>query len=630
MPRPWHQPGWRAPPDWDAAAAVFASVPAAAVPAAGRPAARGRRRAGLAAVIAACGLAAIARAQDAPDSGGGAPAAGGGGTATGGAATGGAAASGPSAGVGGGDVVMGGLRGPVAAAFAAAGNPPPAGPTTDPAWIIVPALSLQQEWTDNALQSAPPTKSSLITVVSPSLSIAGATSRLTANVYYSPNFTEYTGVSGQNQIGQNLGASGLLALRPDELYLRFNGFAAEQSLGAGTAPNGTVAINRQNQVQTYDFSVEPYLTHRFGGWGSAQLGVSEDETTQGLVGTTPGTGNSARQNTRQELASFTSGENFGRLSSIVTLSATQYSGSGALQNSTSNLANYQGGYAITRGIIALASVGWEDIKYTGPDAPRINDATWSVGVKLTPNADSAITLGYGHHDGSTSASVDAGYAPTPRTRVSVSYTSGYSTDTQQLQNSLASASFDALGNPVNAQTGAPLQLTSNFFGLNGTVYLMKTLTVGASWLLDRDVFQISLNRQTQTPTGAAASTVVNGFTFEGVPLTVNAGAQRNDGTTGSLAWQHQVSDVLTTSLYLQYGTILTSTPLGINFRTLTLLSLPQQRQNVRLVVGSAGLTYQISRTLAGSLQYSYSSDTFGAGTPGVAQNLVVLGLHKTF
>jgi uncharacterized protein (PEP-CTERM system associated) len=631
---------YRAPPEWiEALPSALAAVPAAGAAPPRRRARRWSRRTALAAAAATCGLAiaiAIARAQEAPDTGGaggggaGAPAGGGGAAApTGGGAP---AGAGPAAGVGGGDVQMGGLRGQLEAAFAA-GNPPLAGATTDPAWIITPAISLQEEWTDNALQTSSPKIASLITTVSPSISIAGSTSRLTANLYYSPSIALYSGIPSQNQVGQNLGASGLLTLLPDELYVRANGFAALQSLGAATAPNGTVAVSKQNQVQTYDFSIEPYYTHRFGGWGAMQVGVEADTTTQGLVGAAPGSGNSQSQTTRQELASFTSGENFGRLSSTLQLSASQYNGSGALQGSTSNLASYQGGYAITRGIIALGSIGWEDIKYTGQGALHINDGTWSVGVKLVPNPDSAITLGYGHQDGVTTASVDATYAPSARTRVYVNYTAGYSTDTQQLQNSLAGASFDALGNPVSAQTGAPLQLTNNFYGVNGTVYRTSSLSVTASWLLPRDSFQVSVNRQSQTPVGTPVSSVLGSFegvSVDGIPITVNAGSSSNQGTYGSLSWQHQVNDALSLSLYFQYGTISTNTPLGLNFETFTLVNLPQQRQNVRLVVGSLGLNYQINRTLSGSLQYSYNSDSFGGAAPPVVQNLVVLGLRKTF
>ena len=494
-----------------------------------------------------------------------------------------------------------------------------AGPSTAPPWLIVPAITVRQEWTDNASQTTGSAKpqASFITVLVPSLAISGATSRVTANVYYAPSLSHYSSVSGQDRVSQNLNATVKLSLIPDQLFLDLRGFAAQQSLGGATAPAGTVALSRQNEVQTYSFSASPYLNHRFGGWGTAQVGVAVSQTSQGALagsqGNSPfvnGQSNglaSQDVNTRQEFASFASGENFGRLLSNVNLSASQSSGTGALQGAHRNTASYQAGYAITHGIVALASVGWEDIAYAGVDPLRIDDATWSVGGRLSPRPDSTVTLLYGHQNGVTAASLDASYALTPRTHLYASYLDGVSTDTEQLQNALTNAQLDPLGNPVNAQTGAPVLLTDNFFGVTGTVYRVRNLSVTASWLLDRDAVQATVRHQEQTPIGAAA----------GIGQVAAGGAAvASQGSYGSLAWEHEVNAALRSNVFFQYGKLSQSFGGG--------------HVDTDLLVGSAALTYQLSETLSGSLEYSYTSNSYAAQVAGTAANLVVLGVRKSF
>jgi uncharacterized protein (PEP-CTERM system associated) len=502
---------------------------------------------------------------------------------------------------------VGGLHDAVAAAFAGTGGGTVAPPTTTPAWLVTPAITVQQEWTDNALQTAGVTTSaskqaSFITVVMPSLAITGETSRLTANLTYAPSASYYTSVQGQNSVVQNLSGSALATLVPDQLFLSLQGFATEQALNGATAPNGTVALSRQNAVQTYDFSASPYLDHRFGGWGTAEIGASATETLQGaLSGTLPGGTPNQNTTTTEEFASFTSGENFGRLLSTVTLSATQNSGAGVLQGAYRDIANYQAGYAISHTVAALASIGWEDILYTGIGGTHFDDLTWSVGAKLTPNPDSSITVQYGHQDGATAASLDASYAPTARTRLYARYADGVSTDTEELQNALANAQFDPLGQAIDRQTGAPLLLANNFYGVTTAVYRQKSASVSAAWLFERETVQVSFSYQSQTPIG-----------------TDIAGTVANTGTYGSVSWEHALSDALTSDLYFQYGR-LNQTGGGISPLTTT------------LVVASAALSYRFSETLSGSLQYSYTSDAYTTTQqPGTAANLAVLSLRKTF
>ncbi len=477
--------------------------------------------------------------------------------------------------------------------------PPPAG---GPLWQISPAISVQQQWTDNALPgvSVRP-QASFITVITPTLGVSAETARAKVDLSYAPNLYHYESIKGQDRVGQNLNANSHVTLVPEEAFLDLRGFAAVQALNAGTGPTGSNALTRQNQVQSYNFSATPYVTHRFGSFGTAQIGASVSQTTQTTLGAAlPGVGSpSQKLGAFQESASFTSGEAFGRVLSNVQLLAAQESGNGVLRGARRDTASYQAGYAITHSITALASAGYENIVYGGSNPLRINDATWSAGAKLLPNPDSAITVLYGHQDGVTSASLDASYAPTVRTKLFARYSEGVTTGIEQLQNSLAGAQLDPLGNPVDATTGAPLQLTNNFFGANNAVIRLRSYSLTAAWQLTRDSWQATVNRQQQTPIGVQT----NGFS-------------NTIGTYGSLAWQHELSETMRSSLFGQYG--------------ISELGSGPARLNMNVVTASAALTYTLSETLTGSVQYSYTSQAYTAAVAGSAINLVSLGLRKSF
>jgi uncharacterized protein (PEP-CTERM system associated) len=555
-------------------------------------------------LAASYGLIAVTHAQDAPS----------GGAATG-SATPGAASS------AGGDAGASGPRGAIESVSPNGVNQRPAPPSTAPAWTVNSAITLREEWSDNVLDTATDRRASFVTVVTPSLSINGATSRLTADLSYAPSFSAYTPDAPQNQFGQSLGADALLTLSPEELFVRATGYAAVESLNGATAAAGNQVLSQRTQAQVYDFSIEPYLTHRFGGWGTAQVGAAASQT---MTGALNGGATVQTLTTRREFATFTSGENLGRLSDTLTLSATQDSGTGALNGAYQDLVSDQIGYAITRGIIALASLGWEDIKYSGAGAPHYNDATWSVGARLLPNPDSVISVGYGHQGGATAAQANASYAPTATIRLSAQYSAGVTTAAQTLNNALAGASFDAFGHPIDPATGVPLDLGNNFFGFNTTVYQAKTLTASVAWLLPRDAWQLSVQRQTQTPVGAAGATVI----AASGGLTLSQGLASTSGTTGTLSWQHDLSPLVSTTLSTEYGVLGNVTPLALSNGVLT--ATGKQARNVALLAINAQISWQLTRTLTGQLQYGYTSNDYGNGLPGVSSNLVAVELRKTF
>jgi uncharacterized protein (PEP-CTERM system associated) len=524
------------------------------------------------------------------------------------------------------NVRVGDLRQQLERAFA---NNAPASPA-GPAWTFKPALDLQEQWTDDIQGARTGSRQSgFITTVTPSLLINGDTPRLRVNLAYAPTAYIYASHSNQDRIAQNLNADALATLVPGTLFLDLRGFATTQSRFAGSAPNGSTTLNRQNLVQIYNFSASPYLQHRFGGVGTGEIGYAISRTIQDnsaaseqpvfLAGSsTPLFLPTTNQNltTQTEHAAFTSGEDFGRLLANALASGTQYDGNGVLRSAYRYLGVYESGYALTRRITLLGRIGYEDIHYSGLPQTHIQDAVWSFGTHLVPNPDSSITLRYGHQDGFNDFRLDGVYAPTARTRIYANYSDALTTGLQTVEEALALSTTDPFGNLVDRSTGAPIAAVSNFFGTQGsdTLVRQKLFSLTASLLLARDTLSATFTSRNQKVVAVAADG--------------NGGGGPASGTFGSLTWSHQLRERLQSSLFLQYGQSRNAGPPSST-----------SQPNTGQFVATATLGYLISPTLTGTLLYSHTNNSyarnlartaFNASGQGRAANLVLVGLHKGF
>ena len=428
---------------------------------------------------------------------------------------------------------------------------------------------------------------------------SGDTTRLHGELAYTPEIELYSPDGNQNNVAQNFDGRLLATLLPSTLFLDLRGFGAVQAITPGQAPNGTNALSRGNSSQAYSFSATPYAVHRFGEWGTGEVGGTIARTMQNAL--QPATSQpllaalaeSSNQNvtTTSGHAAFVTGEAFARYNGTALAQFTNYAGTGVLSGAYDDTVTLDNGYAITRTITALATIGWENIHYAGTNPIKIDDAVWNVGVRLVPNADSTITVRYGHQDGLNSFLVDAAYQPTARTRIYGRYSTGLTTQAQLLQNVLATSDLDALGNPVDHTTGAPLVPIGGFFGTQNSLYKTTLASLTGELLLDRDIISASVNSQNQVLVSAGnAVGLANG---------------NLSGVYGALSWSHQLRPNLQSTIYFQYGTERNEGPLT---------------SNQQLMVASATLAYALSPTLSGQVQYSYNQ-TFGAQN-SAAQNFV--------
>ncbi|WP_428486047.1 hypothetical protein [Rhodopila sp.] len=512
----------------------------------------------------------------------------------------------------------------------------------DGGWTFVPRLDVQELLTDNVLQQHTPRRWDMVTYVAPGFSVAADTPRLQLSFSYAPTLALYARTGSLNALTQQFAGTGLVTVIPELAYVDVRAVSGVQSLyggigglktiGAAPAAVGATAatipslagnglgLNKDNEVQTSSFGVSPYLLRRFGDWGTGKIGYSVNVTESNLVtGFAPppfptGGANGQSLISNEEIAHFATGEFLGRLQDSIDADLTQSSyntgtnyptdTTGPLANnnnttSTRALFSDQVSYVLNRGITVFASGGHEDISYTNSAYPHINDLTWSFGTTLTPNADSLLTVSYGHLNGFNSFTASGHYAVTARTVLTVSYGSTLGTQLENVQNQLNLASTGSGGSLVNAQTGGPLFGSTNALGVQAGVFRTDTLTLGGQTTLARDILSANLllTKQSQQ----------NGRTVS--PTTAD---------TITLQWIHQIHPDLTLSSAVAYSLQQQETGIVLN------------PGNSRSVAASVALQYQISDTLSASLRYSLFDRQSAVTAYQVYQNLLILGISKTF
>jgi len=513
--------------------------------------------------------------------------------------------------------------------------------TAGPAFLVNTSLGIDAGITDNALRVERPRRGDVFTLISPTLRVSGDTSRLKVNLNYAPLASIYAQTPGQTRFDQYGNGTALVAIVPEAVFLDLRGSVSQQSrFGGYGQTSSTIALNRNDQVQTTAFSVTPYAEHRFGGFGTARLGYSVARTAENGYGSQNGLNTSqavlfnngfgavGNLTTQRERGSFVTGENLGRVNDIVVLEAVQYSGAGAYRGAHRNQVTNDVGYAITRTITALAGFGYQDLRYSGTPGVQIREPIWSVGGRFTPNQDSSLTITYGRRDGFNAAAVDGALSPSARTRVFVRYATGLTTEAEEQQNLLATTNVGPTGLLVDSVTGAPVSSSSSSFGTQNGLYRLRRFSITGLLLLNRDSVSASISQENRTNVNT-------------VPVSIGGtalpAAASNSGVIGTVSWEHELSPAMSSSASLSYG-------VDDNGNTFGVAASGSQRT----VQTTLALNYIFTETLTGSARYLFTDRSGGAGRvqansglnagpfgfgqagQNLTENLLLVGLRKSF
>ena len=291
--------------------------------------------------------------------------------------------------------------------------------------------------TDNARRTTGRRKFDVFTQIQPGLLIIGDTPRVNVTLSYTPLAQFYASTGSENRLDHYLNAGAQVTVLPERFVIDARAQVAQQSRTGGFGQDGfsegtRSGFDRQDQVQTASVQVTPRFINRFGSVGTAELSYSLNYTNQNdrsngrfdtaPLGSTfeestfdplgpafgPAASNASLNNngfvpqdllTHRERATFTTGEEFGRIRNVALLEAVQFDGAGPYRGATRYEASIDNAYAVNRTVSLLGKIGYQRIRYTGLQGYRFSGITWNAGVRLTPNAEDFIELRYGERDG---------------------------------------------------------------------------------------------------------------------------------------------------------------------------------------------------------------------------------------
>jgi hypothetical protein len=542
-------------------------------------------------------------------------------------------------------------------------------------WTFVPRIDVQEMLTDNVLQAHSPRTWDLVTYVAPGFNLAGDMPRVQMTFSYAPTLALYARTSSLNSLTQDLNGLASVTLVPDVFYVDVRAASGVQSLyggfagigglgaqsGAGTTAQTAIptlggnaaGLNRNNEVQTTSVGISPYLLQNFGEWGTGRVGysfgVTRSNTLTGFASPPIPAGGSNGQTmiSNEGTANFTSGEILQFLQNSIDVDAyssqtttganggvptfTVINPNGTVQGisappgqSTSSRFTVADriSYAVSHNLTLFVSGGHEDIVYSnqvltgtnptiGPNGAlvpnftftnlagtSVHDLTWSFGGTWSPRPDSSLTLSYGHENGFNSFSANGYYQATARTQVNMSYGSTLGTQLEFVQNQLNLAANNGSGTLVNGQTGGGLFGANNALATQTGVFRTDTLTIGSITNLDRDIISLNLLLTKQTASGA----------------TSNAGTSNGFNAT----WLHQLQPDMTASASIAFAKQEQAAFAGVGSNSST------------SVIASLAWQYQISDTVSVNVRYSFLDRSSATSALNTYQNLLILGISKTF
>jgi uncharacterized protein (PEP-CTERM system associated) len=482
-------------------------------------------------------------------------------------------------------------------------------PARVPGWVIEPSIAVDGLATDNVLETEHGRRADLLTMISPAIVVHGDTPRLQLDLAYTPTIVLDAFTAHQNTLLHNGNGEALVTLVPNALFLDLRGFATAQATSGGFSPTGPTPLNQSNLTTFASGSVSPYYVHRFDDVGALRLGYifNKTVTDSGTPFFSPTPGPAAfpistnfNLTSNEEYGTFRTGENFGRYNNQISADAVQESGFGLVANAHRNVLLDQPAYAIDPRLTAYAQIGYEDIAY--PNAlprVRIEDAIWAVGFRLTPKPDSIIDVRYGHRDGINSATVNASYALTARTKIFARYSEGLASQAEEIASALNSSGVGFGNNSVDVVTGAPVLLSNQQIAVQPNLFHVKLFSITTVTAWPRDTLSLSLLHEEDDLVAISPGS----FGFS------------DRGSSASVSWGHQLSERLGGSATVSYNIFDVSGPASGSQHFFTL---------------AVTASYNFTRTLTGVAQYAFLGRT--ASLPGQAfiENQALIGFRKTF
>ena len=472
----------------------------------------------------------------------------------------------------------------------ALGLPPPgAGITTlqlynpnAPAVLIQPTASIGELFTDNVNYTSTDRTAAAETTLSPAVSISADMPRLTGVLSGSATGSIYTPTSNLDQIWANLYGQGTGTVIADRLFVDVYSDISQASALPGLGFISPSLLPRTQRTQVFTNLVSPYLRGSVDGLVDTELryrfGATNFAGTTAITSTTvPVASNLASGILNEGTFTATTGQNFGRTVSRLTIDGSSFHSNSTSQNTQfSAFDDLQ--YYIKPNISALVRGGYQNLRYPFSPAANFAGATWLAGGRLGSAADYGyLALQYGRVQGVNGFNGSANYQVTPTITVSAYLSQGISSPAQSFQTSLAGSSLSPSGSIVNQSTGLPTAFYNPGLGLTNNVYRYHQYNVGVNDQIGRNTYSLYAYYYTD-----------QNLTPPITPPTNSAGT--------AFTWARDIRPDMNGSASVGYS----------RTTNVTTINAPTPVNNTSSVTANVGVNYVFARALTGSVSYTFS------------------------
>ena len=494
-----------------------------------------------------------------------------------------------------------------------------------------PYASVSETLTDNAHYVHSPRDAAAYTNLAPGVSFSADTPRLQAVLSGNLNTALYIPSSTNlNQVYGSLYGNAFGTVVPDALFVNLSSVVTQSTPLPGFGFQNLSRLPTNQQTQVYSTTVSPFLRKSFDGLVDTQLQYTFNSTNFGgntTVATAPlGAPTTLASSTSNEGTFIAAtGQNFSRTLARLTLDASNFNSGSTNQSSQfSGFTDLE--YRIAPQAAALARVGYQSIQYPFAPAATFVGPTWLIGGAIGTYGYGAgpgyLALEYGRQQGVLGFTGSARYNITPTMLFTASLTQGLGSPGQDIGSTLATSTLDPFGSIVDQYSGLPVTFYSSGVGLTNNPYRQHVLNFGvtdAIGLSNYSLYGYYANQQSLTPTTpASVIPSISGPTTSSI-----SAPTRSIGV--NFTWGRSVRPDLNGYASLGYfnsSNVITTTG-----------GTPVSSQNT--LTAYLGVNYSLAQNLMGSILYSFSYQTNGAGgavgrSADVVVNQLTFQLSKTF
>ena len=365
-------------------------------------------------------------------------------------------------------------------------------------WIISPAVTLEQNYTDNSLLSHDDPENESITVLRPSISAYREGGRARVDFNYAPEYRHYWEDTEDDELVNFLRAEGEVELMEDHVFL--DGWATADlttvTSSAGSGIGGLSGLD--DTAEVYTLGLSPYFKTRFGNVSLFEARYTLDsvlyddddldESVGQRVDLALGSG-SAFTNQVWEITAFFNQVDYDDLDE---------------DNEVSQI-RAEFAQQLTRQWALAFAAGYEDYDLVLNE--DFDDSLWSVGIIYTPNSRTRLALGGGERAFGDDYYLDFSHS-SRRTVWTANYSRDFTSARDELLHPTLFERQDAFGNLVRDAVleSTPALDREGGPAINAEYYELESLSTSFTFAASRTVFSLSAGRNDRTYETTTADT----------------------------------------------------------------------------------------------------------------------------